>query len=60
MAAVKTRPYRTSIRRGDAPQLVVAAAQRLFSAQGYLATSIEQIAAEAGVARPTVLAAVGA
>jgi AcrR family transcriptional regulator len=60
MAAVKARPYRTSIRRGDAPQLVVAAAQRLFSAQGYLATSIEQIAAEAGVARPTVFAAVGA
>jgi AcrR family transcriptional regulator len=60
MADVKPRSYRTTIRRGDAPHLVVAAAQRLFSSQGYLATSIDQIAAEAGVARPTVFTAVGA
>jgi AcrR family transcriptional regulator len=59
MADVKPRPYRSSIRRGEAPQLVVAAASRLFATKGYLATSIEDIAAEAGVARPTVFTAVG-
>jgi TetR/AcrR family transcriptional regulator, regulator of autoinduction and epiphytic fitness len=59
MAAVKRRPYRTTIRRGDAPELICAAAYRLFSDKGYLATSIEEIAAEAGVARPTIFTAVG-
>ena len=59
MAEVKRRPYRTSIRRGDAPALICAAAHRLFSSKGYLATSIDDIAAEAGVARPTVFSAVG-
>ena len=52
-------PYRTTIRRGDAPALICAAAYRLFSDKGYLATSIEDIAAEAGVARPTIFTAVG-
>jgi AcrR family transcriptional regulator len=56
---VKRRTYTSSIRRGDAPRLVSAAASRLFAAQGYLATSIEDIATEAGVARPTVFSAVG-
>jgi AcrR family transcriptional regulator len=56
---VKRRAYRSSIRRGDAPALVCDAAYRLFSTKGYLATSIEDIAAEAGVARPTVFTAVG-
>ena len=56
--AVK-RTYRSNIRRGDAPALVCEAAYRLFSTKGYLATSIEDIAAEAGVARPTVFTAVG-
>jgi AcrR family transcriptional regulator len=59
MADVKRRSYRTSIRRGDAPALICAAAYRLFSSKGYLATSIEDIAAEAGVARPTIFTAVG-
>lgn len=59
MADVKRRPYRTSIRRGDAPGLICDAAHRLFSSKGYLATSIDDIAAEAGVARPTVFTAVG-
>jgi TetR/AcrR family transcriptional regulator, regulator of autoinduction and epiphytic fitness len=59
MAAVKRRPYHTTIRRGDAPELICAAAYRLFSDKGYLATSIEEIAAEAGVARPTIFTAVG-
>ncbi len=56
---VKLRTYTSNIRRGDAPALVCAAASRLFSTKGYLATSIEDIAAEAGVARPTVFSAVG-
>jgi len=59
VTGVKTRRYRTTIRRGDAPGLVCAAAYRLFCAKGYLATSIEDIATEAGVARPTVFSAVG-
>lgn len=60
MSGVKPRPYRSSIRRGEAPQLVIAAATRLFATKGYLATTVEDIAAEAGVARPTVFTAVGA
>jgi AcrR family transcriptional regulator len=60
VASVKRRTYRTTIRRGDAPQLVCTAAHRLFSTKGYLATSIDDIAVEAGVARPTVFTAVGA
>jgi len=59
MATVKRRPYRTTIRRGDAPVLICQAAHTLFSTKGYLATSIEDIAAEAGVARPTIFTAVG-
>jgi AcrR family transcriptional regulator len=59
MADVKRRSYRSTIRRGDAPALICAAAYRLFSDNGYLATSIEEIAAEAGVARPTIFTAVG-
>lgn len=59
MTSVKRRTYRSTIRRGDAPRLICAAAHRLFSAKGYLATSIEDIAAEAGVARPTIFSAVG-
>lgn len=59
MATVNRRIYRSTIRRGDAPRLICSAAHRLFSTKGYLATSIDEIAAEAGVARPTVFAAVG-
>jgi AcrR family transcriptional regulator len=53
------RSYRSTIRRGDAPQAILTAAASLFQTKGYLATSIDDIAAEAGVARPTVFAAVG-
>ena len=59
VATVNRRIYRSTIRRGDAPRLICSAAHRLFSTKGYLATSIDEIAAEAGVARPTVFAAVG-
>ena len=60
MASVNTRrSYRSTIRRGDAPEAILAAAATLFRTKGYLATSINDIAAEAGVARPTVFAAVG-
>ena len=60
MAPVNTRrSYRSTIRRGDAPQAILTAAATLFRTKGYLATSIDDIAAEAGVARPTVFAAVG-
>ncbi|MFC8361857.1 TetR/AcrR family transcriptional regulator [Streptomyces griseorubiginosus] len=40
-------------------QAIVAAANRLFVAHGYAATSLTDIAAEAAVARPTVFAAFG-
>jgi AcrR family transcriptional regulator len=60
VASVNTRrSYRSTIRRGDAPQAILTAAAALFRTKGYLATSIDDIAAEAGVARPTVFAAVG-
>jgi AcrR family transcriptional regulator len=59
MATVKRRTYHSSIRRGDAPGLVCDAAHELFRTNGYLATTIEDIARTAGVARPTVFAAVG-
>ena len=58
MATVKRRTYRSTIRRGEAPRLICAAAHLLFSTKGYLATSIDEIAAEP-VARPTVFTAVG-
>ena len=59
MSTVKKRPYRSTIRRGDAPAAICTAARRLFSTRGYLATSIDDLAAEAGVARPTIFTAVG-
>src|SRR6476469_2867447 len=59
MATVKRRGYHSTIRRGDARGLVCDAARDLFSTNGYLATTIEDIATAAGVARPTVFSAVG-
>jgi AcrR family transcriptional regulator len=38
---------------------VLAAARELFLAQGYGATTVEQVAARAGVSKPTVFTAVG-
>jgi AcrR family transcriptional regulator len=43
----------------ETKRLIVDAARRLFTTQGYGATSIAQIAQEAGVAVPTVYASVG-
>lgn len=40
-------------------QAVLAAARALFIEQGYLATTVEQIAERAGVSKPTVFASVG-
>ena len=54
---VKPRRYQSALRREQAAATrtrIVAAAAELFAAQGYPQTSIEQIAAQAGVARPTV------
>jgi len=59
VSTVKRRTYRSTIRRGEAAGLICAAAHHLFSTKGYIATSIEDIAVEAGVARPTVFTAVG-
>jgi len=55
--AVKPRRYQSALRREQAAATrtrIVRAAAELFAAQGYTQTSIEQIAARAGVARPTV------
>jgi len=58
--AVNPRRYESALRREQAAATrarIVAAAAELFAAQGYTQTSIEQIAARAGVARPTVYTA---
>ena len=60
---VKTRGYRSPLREERARQTrvaVLAAARRLFTERGYAATTVSDIAAEAGVAFDTVYAAVGA
>lgn len=56
------RPYRSVVREDGARrtrQAVLAAASALFIAQGYAATSLADVARQAGVARPTVFAAFG-
>jgi TetR/AcrR family transcriptional regulator, regulator of autoinduction and epiphytic fitness len=60
-AEVKRR-YESSLRGAQAQstrEAVIAAAGRLFAEQGYAATSIEEIAAAAGVSRATVFTSVG-
>jgi TetR/AcrR family transcriptional regulator, regulator of autoinduction and epiphytic fitness len=59
MVTVKRRSYHSTIRRGDAPGRICDAARELFTTNGYPATTIEDIATAAGVARPTVFSAVG-
>ena len=56
------RPYRSTLRRRQAQSTrlsIIEAAARLFIAQGYVATSMDQIATAAGVGRATVFASVG-
>lgn len=56
------RVYRSPIRRAQAARTrsaVVAAASELFAGAGYVATTMEHVAARAGVSRATVFNAVG-
>src|SRR5437762_5964392 len=56
------RPYQSTLRGTQAESTrtaVIAAAARLFVEKGYAATSIEDIAAAAGVSRATVFTSVG-
>jgi AcrR family transcriptional regulator len=62
MPEVKARHYRSPLRQEQAAAsraAVLAAARELFVEQGYGATTIEQVAARAGVSKPTVFTAVG-
>lgn len=57
-----SRVYTSPLRERAARQTrdaVLGAAEQLFVEQGYVATTIDQIARRAGVARPTVFAAAG-
>ncbi len=59
---VKPRTYRSSVREEQARrtrQAILDAARLLFSEKGFVATTITQIAARAGVAVDTVYASVG-
>lgn len=56
------RPYQSTLRGSQAQstrEAVIAAAARLFAEKGYAATSIQEIAAAAGVSRATVFTSVG-
>ena len=56
------RDYSSALRERQAAatrQAVLAAARELFLDQGYGATTIDQVAARAGVSKPTVFTAVG-
>ncbi len=53
------RVSRRDQQAAETRRLILDAARRLFAANGYAATSVAQIADEAGVAVPTVYASVG-
>ena len=56
------RRYVSPLRREGAArtrQAVLDAARELFTAQGYMATTVDEIAGRAGVSKPTVFAAAG-
>jgi AcrR family transcriptional regulator len=66
MSSVKAgsprRRYASPVREESARRtraVIVAAASELFTARGYTSTSLADVAAAAGVARPTVFAAFG-
>ena len=62
MTDVKPRPYHSPRRQEQARQTraaVLAAARQCFLDRGYAAATIEEIAAAAGVSKPTVFTAVG-
>jgi AcrR family transcriptional regulator len=56
---VSSRPSRRAAQALETKRLIVDAARHLFVSRGYGATSVAQIADEAGVALPTVYASVG-
>jgi AcrR family transcriptional regulator len=59
---VKRRPYNAPRRAAKAAETrrnIVAAAHQLFTTRGYLPTTVDEIAAAAGVSRPTVFVSVG-
>jgi AcrR family transcriptional regulator len=61
MTEVKRR-YQSALRERQAAETraaVLTAARELFLEQGYGATTVEQVAARAGVSKPTVFTAVG-
>jgi AcrR family transcriptional regulator len=56
------RPYRSPLREANARSTrlaVIEAAARLFAERGYVATSLEDVAKEAGVSRATIFTSVG-
>jgi AcrR family transcriptional regulator len=56
------RPYRSPLREANAQSTrlaVIQAAARLFAERGYVATSLEDVAREAGVSRATIFTSVG-
>ena len=58
----RSRRYESPLRAhaaGQTRRAVLDAARELFVAQGYVATTVEQIARRAGVSKPTVFAAGG-
>ena len=59
---MKSRSYSSRVRDAQAKRTrraIIDAASRLFAENGYVATSVDQIADAAGVARATVFASVG-
>jgi AcrR family transcriptional regulator len=62
MAAAVKRAYRSDLRAAQAVETrrrIVASAARLFVEKGYGATTVDAVAASAGVSRKTVFTAVG-
>lgn len=60
--AERKRAYSSALREAQAGatrRTIVAAAARLYTAQGFATTTVDAIAAEAGVSRKTVFTAVG-